>query len=71
MPISLDVNYRRALWEPDAAAYLAEFLAGAPVEDRLDAAAAAGAFAVAAAGDWEGLPDRAELAATGAADVTR
>jgi 2-dehydro-3-deoxygluconokinase len=54
-----------------AAAYLAGLLDGATPERRLSDAAAAGAFAVAAAGDWEGLPDRAELAAASAEDVTR
>jgi 2-dehydro-3-deoxygluconokinase len=45
-----------------AAAYLAERLRGRPVAERLDAAAGAGAYAVTAAGDWEGLPTREELA---------
>lgn len=53
-----------------AAAYLAARLRGDPVRQRLDDAAAAGALTVAVRGDWEGLPDRSELAAdTG--DVTR
>jgi 2-dehydro-3-deoxygluconokinase len=47
------------------AGYLAETLAGRPVEDRLATAAACGAFAVTVPGDWEGLPSRDELAAIG------
>jgi 2-dehydro-3-deoxygluconokinase len=43
------------------AGYLVETLAGRPVEERLRTAAACGAFAVTVPGDWEGLPDRAEL----------
>ncbi|MFC7342629.1 sugar kinase [Saccharopolyspora griseoalba] len=53
-----------------AAAYLAARLDDRPVGQRLDDAAAAGAFTVAVTGDWEGLPDRAELTASGS-DVTR
>lgn len=49
-----------------AAAYLAEYLGGAPADDCLAAATAAGAFAVTVPGDWEGLPHRAELALLGA-----
>jgi 2-dehydro-3-deoxygluconokinase len=45
------------------AGYLAETLAGRPVPERLATAAACGAFAVTAPGDWEGLPSRDELAA--------
>ncbi|TDB78433.1 sugar kinase [Actinomadura sp. KC216] len=44
-----------------AAGYLAEFVRGRPVGERLETATAAGAYAVAARGDWEGLPSRAEL----------
>ncbi|MET8256650.1 hypothetical protein ACFYPG_08595 [Micromonospora sp. NPDC005553] len=33
-----------------------------PSPGRLDRAVTTGAFAVATRGDWEGLPDRAELA---------
>jgi 2-dehydro-3-deoxygluconokinase len=47
------------------AGYLAETLAGRPVENRLATAAACGAFAVTVPGDWEGLPSRDELAAIG------
>jgi 2-dehydro-3-deoxygluconokinase len=45
-----------------AAGYLCGLLDGAPAEGRLSTAALAGAFAVTVSGDWEGLPDRAELA---------
>ncbi|WP_199487210.1 sugar kinase [Actinomadura spongiicola] len=44
-----------------AAGYLAEFVRGRPVADRLDTATAAGAYAVTVRGDWEGLPSRADL----------
>ncbi|MFL5926066.1 MAG: sugar kinase [Gaiellaceae bacterium] len=44
------------------AGYLAALLDGAPPPDCLRTACAAGAFAVTVAGDWEGLPTRAELA---------
>lgn len=54
-----------------AAGYLAERVRGASPAERLRTAAAAGAFAVTVAGDWEGLPTRAELAQLGAQDVRR
>jgi 2-dehydro-3-deoxygluconokinase len=58
-----------------AAGYLCGLLDGAPAESRLTTAALAGAFAVTVSGDWEGLPDRAELALLSAqaagADVQR
>ncbi|NEA22246.1 PfkB family carbohydrate kinase, partial [Actinomadura bangladeshensis] len=44
-----------------AAGYLAEFVRGRPVAERLATAAAAGAYAVTVRGDWEGLPNRADL----------
>ncbi|MGH3240796.1 MAG: sugar kinase [Spirillospora sp.] len=44
-----------------AAGYLAEFVRGRPVAERLDTATAAGAYAVTVRGDWEGLPSRADL----------
>lgn len=44
-----------------AAGYLSALLDGLPTEARLDRAVALGACAVASAGDWEGLPTRAEL----------
>jgi len=44
-----------------AAAYLVERLRGRPVAERLDAATGAGAYAVTASGDWEGLPSREDL----------
>jgi 2-dehydro-3-deoxygluconokinase len=54
------------------AGYLAEFLAGRPVETRLATAATAGAYVCTVAGDWEGLPRRDELTSLGAPDpVTR
>ncbi|MGW1227851.1 sugar kinase [Streptomyces sp. NPDC002530] len=43
------------------AGYLSAFLDGEPVAGRLDRAVTTGAFAVACAGDWEGLPTRDEL----------
>ena len=52
--------------------YLAELLAGASVEQRLDTAVTTGAFACLNPGDWEGYPKRSELALLGAAEpVTR
>ncbi len=53
--------------------YLAELLAGADASARLATAARCGAFAVTVAGDWEGLPSRAELGLldAGARDVVR
>lgn len=45
-----------------AAGYLAGLCLDQPVEQRLDTAAAAGAFAVTVSGDWEGAPSRDELA---------
>ncbi|MFI0480532.1 sugar kinase [Actinomadura sp. 9N215] len=44
-----------------AAGYLAEFVRGRPVAERLATATAAGAYAVTVRGDWEGLPSRADL----------
>ncbi|MFF5176487.1 sugar kinase [Micromonospora sp. NPDC000316] len=43
------------------AGFLSGWLDGADVPARLDRAVTTGAFAVATRGDWEGLPDRAEL----------
>lgn len=43
------------------AGYLADLVAGRPSAERLATATAAAAFTVATAGDWEGLPLRAEL----------
>ncbi|MFE2728910.1 sugar kinase [Kitasatospora sp. NPDC059327] len=43
------------------AGYLSGLLDGLPVADRLGRAVTTGAFAVASAGDWEGLPSRDEL----------
>ena len=44
------------------AGYLSALLDGADVSGRLQRGALTGAFAVSTAGDWEGLPRRAELA---------
>jgi 2-dehydro-3-deoxygluconokinase len=47
------------------AGYLSALLDGADVAGRLQRGALTGAFAVSTAGDWEGLPARAELALLG------
>ncbi|SDL96170.1 2-dehydro-3-deoxygluconokinase [Arthrobacter sp. ov407] len=47
------------------AGYLSALLDGADVAGRLQRGVLAGAFAVSTAGDWEGLPGRAELALLG------
>ncbi|MET9402371.1 sugar kinase [Kitasatospora sp. NPDC002965] len=52
------------------AGYLSGLLDGLPVDGRLDRAVTTGAFAVAAAGDWEGLPFRDELTLLDAAPGT-
>jgi 2-dehydro-3-deoxygluconokinase len=46
--------------------YLAELLAGEPVEQRLLTAVKSGAYACLVPGDWEGMPRRAELDLLGA-----
>lgn len=43
------------------AGYLSALLDGQPIEDRLRRGNLMGAFAVSTRGDWEGLPNRAEL----------
>ncbi|ALV43967.1 sugar kinase [Pseudarthrobacter sulfonivorans] len=48
------------------AGYLSALLDGEDVAGRLQRGAVMGAFAVSTAGDWEGLPSRAELAMLGA-----
>lgn len=53
------------------AGYLADLLDGQDADVRLDTAAAAGAFACTALGDWEGLPTRRDLTALGAGDNVR
>jgi 2-dehydro-3-deoxygluconokinase len=54
------------------AGYLAEFLAGLGVAERLRTAVTVGAFACLSASDWEGLPRRSELGLLSAAEpVTR
>ncbi|WP_244257268.1 sugar kinase [Kitasatospora cineracea] len=52
------------------AGYLSGRLDGLPVDGRLERAVTLGGFAVAAAGDWEGLPTRAELGLLSAAPGT-
>ncbi|MFB7619971.1 sugar kinase [Kitasatospora sp. NPDC056181] len=52
------------------AGYLSGLLDALPVGERLDRAVTTGAFAVAAAGDWEGLPFREELTLLDAAPGT-
>jgi 2-dehydro-3-deoxygluconokinase len=54
-----------------AAGYLSELLAGGDAVQRLATGAAAGAFAVTVAGDWEGLPRADELALLRAADAVQ
>ncbi|WP_458115713.1 sugar kinase [Arthrobacter sp. D2-10] len=44
------------------AGYLAELISGAPLTDRLRTAAACGAIACTAPGDWEAAPDRVAIA---------
>lgn len=51
-----------------AAGYLAEFLEGATVEERLATAVRAGAFACLGHGDWESLPRRSDLGFMAGAD---
>lgn len=48
------------------AGYLAELIAGQPPAQRLATAVSAGALAVTAPGDWEGMPDRKALERHGA-----
>ncbi|WP_125099378.1 sugar kinase [Leucobacter chromiireducens] len=50
------------------AGYLADWLAGAPLSERLATAVTAGAFACLTEGDWEGLPRRRDFALLHAAD---
>lgn len=52
-----------------AAGYLSATLDGMSTVDCLDRACLAGAFAVTVPGDWEGLPDRADLALLRAEDA--
>lgn len=55
------------------AGYLAELVAGSPIQDRLRTGAATGAFACGMAGDWEGAATRADIDAmtTGSDPVER
>lgn len=50
------------------AGYLSELVAGADPSDRLRTAVMTGAFACLTSGDWEGLPDRRDLARFAADD---
>lgn len=50
------------------AGYLAEYLLGCDVETRLGTATTVGAYACLVAGDWEGMPRRAELVSLTALD---
>ncbi|MFS0793046.1 sugar kinase [Microbacterium sp. 1P10AE] len=50
------------------AGYLAEHLSGSSLENRIDTAVAAGAFACLGRGDWESLPHRRQLELLAAGD---
>ncbi|HEU4425804.1 MAG TPA: sugar kinase [Pilimelia sp.] len=54
-----------------AAGYLSELFAGGDPAERLATGAAAGAFAVTVAGDWEGLPRPGELSLLRATDAVQ
>ena len=62
-PAAVSVPVRDTVGAGDAfvAGYLSALLDGQPVAERLHRAVTCGAFAVATAGDWEGLPRRDEL----------
>lgn len=71
---AIPVTVRDTVGAGDAfvAGYLSEYLAGKSVESCLETAVQVGAYACMAAGDWEGLPRRTELAALASAEpVTR
>jgi 2-dehydro-3-deoxygluconokinase len=53
------------------AGYLAEYLAGLPVDARLTTAVTLGAFACLNPGDWEGFPTRNELGLLTASEPVR
>ena len=53
------------------AGYLAELIGERPAAERLATAVTAGALAVTAPGDWEGMPDRDALALLAAAEPVR
>ena len=61
--VAVSVPVRDTVGAGDAfvAGYLSALLDGQPVAERLHRAVTCGAFAVATAGDWEGLPRRDEL----------
>ncbi len=67
---AVPVTVRDTVGAGDAfvAGYLAEYLAGESVGACLETAVQVGAYACMAAGDWEGLPRRRELAALTAAE---
>lgn len=60
--IAVDVVDTVGAGDAFVAGYLAEFLAGAPLAERLQTAVSAGAFACLTSGDWEGLPRRRDFA---------
>jgi 2-dehydro-3-deoxygluconokinase len=53
------------------AGYVADYLLGAPVPQRLVTAVSVGAFACVVPGDWEGMPFRSELDLLGAKEPVR
>ncbi|MEO5779807.1 sugar kinase [Arthrobacter oryzae] len=67
---AIPVTVRDTVGAGDAfvAGYLAEYLAGESVAACLETAVQVGAYACMAAGDWEGLPRRRELAALSASE---
>lgn len=67
---AISVTVRDTVGAGDAfvAGYLAEYLAGESVAACLETAVQVGAYACMAAGDWEGLPRRRELAALSASE---
>ena len=70
--IKVDVVDTVGAGDAFVAGYLAELLAGREPATRLDTAVTTGGFACSVAGDWEGLPTRAELRLLGGTeDVTR
>lgn len=64
-PVPVEVVDTVGAGDAFVAGYLADRLAGEPLAVRLATAARAGAFACTHAGDWEGLPRRADLLAHG------
>jgi 2-dehydro-3-deoxygluconokinase len=64
--VAVDVVDTVGAGDAFVAGYLAEFIGGRGPEDRLQTAAATGAFACLVPGDWEGFPRRGELNLLGA-----